>query len=99
MKTTAYSHDFSNRPYPEKTPNFDYDSNCKVLKVTQNGPIRWKSYYWVYLTAALKGKYVAIEDSGNGIWKAFYRDVFLGFFDERNLRNKESSTRLETNLV
>ncbi len=70
-----------------------------MLKVTRNGAIRWKSYYWVYLTAALKGKYVALEDSGNGIWKAFYRDVFLGFFDERHLRNKESSTRLETNLV
>jgi hypothetical protein len=99
MKTPAFSHDFSNRPYPEKIPNFDYGPNYKVLKVTQNGAIRWKSYYWVYLTAALKGKYLAIEDNGNGIWKAFYRDVFLGFFDERHLRNKESSTRLETNLV
>jgi hypothetical protein len=53
----------------------------------------------VYLTSALKGKHVGLEDSGNGIWKAYYRDEFLGFFDERHLRNKESSTRLETNLV
>jgi len=99
MKTPAHIHDFSTRPYPERIPDFDYDSTYKILKVTRNGAIRWKSYYWVYLTAALKGKYVALEDSGNGIWKAFYRDVFLGFFDERHLRNKESSTRLETNLV
>ncbi len=58
-----------------------------------------KSYYCVYLTAALKGKDVGIEELGNGIWKVFYRNVFLGYFNEKELRNKESSTRLETNLV
>src|SRR5680860_257105 len=99
METPATVHSFSTRPFTERIPHFDYDHNLKVLKVTQNGAIRWKSYYWVYLTAALKGKYVGIEELGNGIWKVFYRDVFLGFFDERHLRNKEQSTRLETNLV
>lgn len=99
MKTPAAVHDFETRPYPEKIPHFDYDINYKVLKVTQNGAIRWKSYYWVYLTSALKGKYVGIEEQANGIWKVFYRNVFLGFFNENELRNKEKSIRLETNLV
>ena len=99
METPAAIHTFSTRPFPEKIPHFDYQTNMKVLKVTQNGAIRWKSYYWVYLTAALKGKYVGIVDLGNGIWKVFYRNVFLGFFNETHLRNKKSSTRLETNLV
>ena len=99
MNTPASEHSFSTRPYPERIPQFDYNSNMKVLKVTMNGAIRWKSYYWVYLTSALKGKYVGIENLGNGIWRVFYRSVFLGFFDEKNLRNKEKSIRLETNLV
>lgn len=99
MKTPADIHDFSSRPFPEKIPDFQYDSKHKILKVTMSGAIRWKSYYWVYVSAALKGKYVAIEDIGNGIWKVFFRNVFLGFFDQRNLRNKQQSTRLETNLV
>ncbi|PKG42711.1 hypothetical protein CXF67_08825 [Psychroflexus sp. MES1-P1E] len=43
MKTPAYCHDFSNRPYPEKIPNYDYPSNMKVMKVCQNGFMRWKS--------------------------------------------------------
>jgi len=34
---------------------------------------------------------------GNG--KVFFRNVFLGFFDEKHLRNKQQSTRLEINLV
>jgi len=57
------------------------------------------TYYWVHLTAALKGKYVGIEDLGNRIWKVIYRNVFLGYFNENELRNKEKSIRLETNLV
>ena len=99
MKTPAAIHTFSTRAFPEKIPTFDYEAKYKVIKVTQNGTIRWRSYYWVYLTAALKGKYVAIEDLGNGIWKVYYRNVFLGFFNEKHLRNKEKSIRLETNLV
>jgi len=99
MKTPAAMHDFSTRPFPERIPNFDYDTDLRTLKVTRNGAIRWKSYYWVYLSAALKGRYVGIQEQGNGIWRVFYRNEFLGYFDEKNLRNKESSTRLETNLV
>ncbi|TDT45036.1 hypothetical protein CLV90_2117 [Maribacter spongiicola] len=45
------------------------------------------------------GKYVGVQEMGNGIWRVFYRNVFLGFFDENNLRNKEQATRLEINLV
>jgi hypothetical protein len=45
MKTPAKIHDFSNRPFPEKITNFDYDSKYKVLKVTKSGAVRWKSYY------------------------------------------------------
>jgi transposase InsO family protein len=99
MKTPADIHDFSTRPFLERIPDFDYDTDHKVLKVTKNGSIRWKSYYWVYVTAALMGKYVGIQETGNGIWRVFYRNVFLGFFDEKYLRNKEQATRLETNLV
>ena len=99
METPAASHDFSTRIFPEKIKAFDYPSSFNVIRVTQNGAIRWKSYYWVYLSAALKGKYVGFKHKGNGIWKVYYRNVFLGYFNEYKLRSKESSTRVETNLV
>lgn len=99
METPASVHDFSTRPFPEKIQEYDYDPEIKVLKVTQNGAIRWRAYYWVYLTASLKGKYVGILDMGNGIWRVFYRDVFLGYFDEKNLRDKQISIRLSQNIV
>ncbi len=99
METPAYVHHFSTRPFTERIPQFDYNYNMKVLKVTMNGAIRWKSYYWVYLTSALKGKYVGIQNLGNGIWRVFYRNVFLGFFNENDIRDKQVSIRLSQNLV
>jgi len=99
METPASVHNFSTCPFPEKIPNFDYDSEMKVLKVTQNGSMRWGAYNWVYLTASLKGKYVGALEMGNGIRRVFYRNIFLGYFDENELRTKEKSVRLETNLV
>lgn len=82
MKTPGITHDFSTRPFPERIVRFDYNPKFKILlKVTQNGSVRWASYYWVYVSAALKGKYIGIQHIGNGIWKVFYRNVFLGFFN------------------
>jgi transposase InsO family protein len=99
MKTPASVHDFKTRPFPERIPSFDYDSELKVLKVTKNGSVRWGSYNWVYVSASLQGKYIGALEMGNGIWRVFYRNVFLGYFNENELRTKEQSVRLETNLV
>ena len=99
METPASVHEFSTRPFPERIPGYDYESDMKVLKVTQNGAMRWGAYHWVYLTASLKGKYVGVLEMGNGIWRVFYRSVFLGYFDEKNVRKKEISIRLSQNIV
>ena len=56
LETPAYIHDFSNRPFPKRITKFEYGSNVKIMKVYQNVSVRWKSYYWVHITAALKGK-------------------------------------------
>ncbi len=42
---------------------------------------------------------MTFEGVDNDIWKVFHRNVFLGFFDKKYLRNKQQSTRLETNLL
>lgn len=99
METPASVHKFSSRPFPEKIREFEYDSKFKIMKVAQNGAIRWKSYHWVYLTIGLKGKYVGVEELGNGIWRIYYYGVFLGYFDDLNIREKQTSIRLSQNLV
>jgi transposase InsO family protein len=99
QETPASVHQFSARPFPERIREYQYDSKFKIMKVTQNGAIRWKAYHWVFLTIALKGKYVGVEELGNGIWRIYYYGVFLGYFDDLNIRNKQTSIRLSQNLV
>ena len=99
METPSLIHTRSERPFPERIHDWVYSPEMKVVNVTQSGAIRWKSYYWVYLTRALIGKRVGIEEIGNGIWKVFYRSVLLGYFNEKDIRNKEQTTRLSVNLV
>ncbi|ASB49995.1 hypothetical protein [Alkalitalea saponilacus] len=99
MKTPASIHRLSTIPFPERIRKYEYPENMKVMNVTMNGSVRWKSYYWVYITRGLIGKQVAAEELGNGIWRVFYRNVFLGYFNEKDIRSKEKTTRLSTNLV
>ena len=83
----------------KEKPKVELEAEMIVLKVTKNGSVRWGSYNWVYLSASLQGKYIGALEIGNGIWRVFYRNVFLGYFNENELRKKEQSVRLETNLV
>ncbi len=99
METLKKFHVRSSIPFPEKIKTYDYPSQMKVMNVTKNGSVRWKSYFWVFITNGLIGKQVGAEEIGNGIWKVFYRDVFLGYFNENDMRVKEKSVRLSTNLV
>ncbi len=99
METPSKIHQYSSKPFPERISKYIYSPHMKVMNVTQNGSIRWKSYYWAYMSKGLTGKQVAAEEIGNGIWKVFYRSVFLGYFNEKDIREKQKSTRLSTNLV
>ncbi len=69
------------------------------MDVTKSGAIRWRSYYWVYLSRALTGKYVAALEIGNDVWKVFFRNVLLGYFNQNDLTYKESTTRLSPRIV
>ena len=99
METPASIHQFSSRSFPGRIPKYDYPTHMKVKNVLANGYIRWKSLYWVYMTRGLIGKQVAVEEQGNGIWKVYYRNVFLGYFNEKDIREKNRNTRLSAILV
>jgi transposase InsO family protein len=99
METPASVHTRSNVPFPERIKEYQYPAHMRVVNVTKSGSIRWKSYYWIYLSRVLIGRKAGIEELGNGIWKVYYRDVFLGYFNENDLRKKQQSTRLSPNLV
>ena len=62
--------------------DYQYGHEIKLKYVTKNGALRWKSFYWVYLSRALVGKHVGLHELGNGIWKVFYREIFLGYIND-----------------
>ena len=51
------------------------------------------------MARGLAGKHIGMEEIGKGIWKVFYRGVFLGYFDETKPGMKNKSIRLSTNIV
>ena len=99
METPSKIHQHSDKIFPERIRNYDYPAHMKVMNVCNNGSVRWRSYYWVYMSRGLIGRQVAAEELGNGIWRVYYKNVFLGYFNEKDIRDKEKSIRLSTNMV
>ena len=38
------------------------------------------------ISTALAGRYVGMEELGNGVWGVWYRHVILGYYNERMKR-------------
>lgn len=99
LETPATVHEWSPRKYPRKIEPYDYESHLKPHYVTRNGALRWKSNYWVYLARGLRGKYVGLEELGEGIWRVYYRSVFLGYFDEAQIGKRKAMIKLSQTIV
>jgi len=99
LETPLSKHHYSSRKYPSKIREFEYQDGIYPRYVCRNGAIRWGSDCWVYLARGLAGKYVGMQELGEGIWRIHYRNVFLGYFDESLLNNKNKTTRLRLNNV
>ena len=99
LETPQKMHDKSEREYPEKIDEHYYPSHFNVMIVTLNGALRWKSYHWVYIARGLARKYVGLEELGEGIWRVFYRNTCLGYFDEKRFKGDMTNTRLSPNMV
>ena len=90
MKTPNSAHVKSNREYSEKKINYDYDFHFNQKKVCINGAARWGAYHWLFISRGARGRYVAAQEVGDGIWNVYYRNVLLGYFDEKQfVRNEQ----------
>ena len=89
MKTPVSVHIKSKRQYSEKKIKYDYDFYFKKIKVYNNGAARWGPYHWLFISRAAVGRYIAVQEIGDGIWNVYYRNVLLGYFDEKQFVQKE----------
>ena len=86
MKTPAGVHRFSEKKYPEKINDWNYDKEIKIRYITHNGAIRIGKSNWLFITTALAGKKVGLELLGNNIYRLYFRQFFLGYVDMKELR-------------
>jgi transposase InsO family protein len=99
LETPGSIHEYSARPYREKIEEWVYPSYCEVRRVCKNGALRWRSTKWVMVSTTLIDKYVGLEELGDGIWRIYFRQKMLGYFDEKTLRIIDELGRLKRNNV
>ena len=81
----------SDRAYPRALREPDYADDCAVRRVRTNGAIKWAGAL-IFVSEALIGEPVAIEETETGEWRVRYADVELGFIDKSGrLRRRKLS--------
>lgn len=85
MRTAASVHERSVRKYPEKFTDWDYPKEYRVRYVCRNGAIRIGKANWIFVSTALKGKNIGLEELGEGIFRMYYRQFFIGYLNEKEL--------------
>ena len=95
MKRPIDVHSFSKRIFSESKTPFNYHKNLKVYKVTKSGAIRWRGFYWIFVSYAAIGSYIGVEETEIGIWNLYYRDVILGYIDEKEITRKQQYLKIK----
>ena len=72
----------SARPYSEHRTHPDYPAHMEIRRVSTAGTFRLQSRQ-PFLSHALDGEDIALEEVGDGIWNIVYYSTLLGKIDER----------------
>ena len=99
LETPEAVHVRSRREYRERIKEWIYPDCCQVRRVCRNGALRWRSTKWVMVATRLIEKNVGLEEIGDGIWRVYFRQKMLGYFDETTLRIQDERGRLKRNYV
>jgi hypothetical protein len=75
----------SSRPYPERILPPEYPAHLEVRRVSNAGCFRLHSGQ-IFLSQALNGEEIGLEEVQDGLWNIVYYDTLLGRFDDRKKR-------------
>lgn len=68
------------RPYPGKVREMEYGEDRQVRYVKRSGEISWNNRHW-YLSEALGGERVGLEEIEGPYWQISFGDLILGKLD------------------
>lgn len=71
----------SDRPYPDSIPQPRYPKHAEVRRVSNAGCFRLHSGQ-IFLSQALNGETIGLEEIQDGLWNILYYDTLLGRFEE-----------------
>ena len=80
----------SETPMPSKVPEPDYPAEAAVRRVRHSGEIKWQGEL-VYISEALVGEPVAIEETDGGEWTVRFYAHPLGVIDPRHKKLRRRS--------
>jgi putative transposase len=72
----------SPRQFPRRVPKPDYPGHCETRKVSNAGVFRLATTQ-IFLSHALAGDYIALEEVDDGLWNILFYNTLLGRFDQR----------------
>lgn len=72
----------SSRPYPKVVAQPTYPGHYEKRRVSTAGCIRFKAQVH-FVSQAIKGDWIGLEEVDNGIWSVYFYDVLLARLDER----------------
>lgn len=84
----------STRPFPKRIAPPEYPGHCEVRRVSNAGCFRLASGQ-VFLSQALNGEYIALEEIDDGLWNILFYTTLLGRFDEASGRITGADFRSE----
>ena len=81
----ATRYERSPRSLPARLPPIEYPGHLEVRLVASNGDISWAGER-LFVSTALTGEYVALEEVEDGVWTLHFATVPLARYDERRRR-------------
>lgn len=80
--TPASWYQVSPRQYPARIAAVEYPDHFQQRRVDPSGDFRWH-YSRCYVSRALVGESVGVEEIGDGLWRVWFAQLPLGELDER----------------
>ena len=87
----------SAKTYDGTIQPWQYPEGMVVKYVCRNGAVRWGAGKWVMVSTTLIGKYIGLEQIAEGKWRVYFRNVLLGYLDEKEMRIMDNQGLLKRN--
>ena len=93
QKTPASVYYSSDRDYPSRIDEPEYQEGVSVRRVRTNGEIRWKGGK-VFLSEALVGEPVGLKQISERLWAIYYGPLEIGLLDESIMKTIKTPVRV-----